>query len=69
MKWTKQAPTEPGWWWVRYMDGQRKEVVAIAQTERRYESLNWRLMSGVWQPMTFRKISEWAGPIEPPEEP
>lgn len=63
--WTKEPPTEPGWYLVRKRGESRARVVrVIANVD------GWAWVDGFphahgWEP---DKIHEWAGPIPKPAE-
>lgn len=65
MKWTKDQPTKPGWYWIRNA-GQRKEyigeerrVVCVRDYVGKLCIENWEIPD---------KDTEWAGPVPEPEE-
>ena len=65
MKWTKQTPTEPGWYWQKRTNpiyteiwGDEKQIVHIRYYAGNLCIMNWPIPN---------KDHEWAGPIPEPE--
>lgn len=52
LRWTKEPPKEPGWYWIRDY-GKRLHIVDVGCDMTEYE------------PQPYR---EWAGPVPEPEE-
>lgn len=66
MNWTKDKPTEPGWYWVRTSSPKREPFVAEIAHEAPH-GLFLRSGSGYgW--VQWLPTHEWAGPIPPPSE-
>jgi hypothetical protein len=63
LTWTKAQPTEAGWYWYR---GEAHEADPFIVLVDELGQFQWP--DGGFQEVTFVK-GEWAGPIEPPEEP
>lgn len=64
-EWTKEPPTEPGWYWFRHMKGSMHEVVMVSQFHSglrvfgpAHDWISIDMLHGEW----------WPVPIEPPEE-
>lgn len=63
--WTKEPPTEPGWYWWRYGPGTRPGMVCLFQTGAvRHALAHW---AGEKEPTPAEMGGEWAGPLTPPE--
>ncbi len=62
LKWTKNKPTEAGWYWYR---GQTHEEDPFIVQVDEVGQFQWP--DGAFQEVTLTK-GEWAGPIEEPEE-
>lgn len=62
MKYTKEIPTKPGWYWVRYLGLKNARIVRAFQLGNQ---LNFVMGGG-----NFRADNrfEYAGPIPEPEE-
>lgn len=61
--WTKDKPTEPGWYWMRKKDAYERggffvSVVQLRIYARRLCIMNWPIPDNV----------EWSGPIQSPNE-
>ena len=56
MKWTKEKPTEEGWYWKRDYNG--IDIVFVRWYARKLCITNWEIPDDV----------EWAGPIPEPKE-
>lgn len=75
MKWTKQPPTEPGWYCFR--KSKRSKGFEVAYTRGPYKAgpLKGQLrqrgfLAGMpWDAFRHPEQFEWAGPIPEPEEP
>jgi len=64
MKWTKEKPTEPGWWNYRHTPKSQREVFEVVNSRKGMKVFN----SGGWVLIKFFGLpeSEWAGPIPEP---
>lgn len=62
MKWTKNKPTEPGWYWVE--DRYGTDIVYIKQVDD--EFYIWCEENSDIYPLS--EDAEWAGPIPEPED-
>lgn len=79
MRWTKDKPTQTGWYWYRgdydaanwYTD-KAKPVITFVNIEGRLTSRGRPPVAHAWQPFMdyddelSNFTGEWAGPIEPP---
>ncbi len=63
LTWTKRKPTVPGWYWYR---GEAHEADPFIVQVDEVGHFQWP--DGGFQKVTLTH-GEWAGPIEPPEEP
>lgn len=62
--WTRVPPSEPGWWWIRDLNGR-----AIIEVKTMAPSYKLCLMSGpVAVPVDITRGVEWSGPIPLPKE-
>jgi len=59
LEYTKEKPTAPGWYWMRWQDGVRVEVARI------YRGADGRLFSFT-APVSEMVGREFAGPLLPP---
>lgn len=59
MKWSTEPPTEPGWYWVKPVDGERCVKRYSELDIAAYHKAFLRLRKAGW---------EWAGPIPEPTE-
>jgi len=65
MKWTKETPTEPGWYWLREYGigpikmGDVHEFLDVLLCEETGSDLTYRLSD-------YPNSTIWYGPIEPP---
>ena len=68
MAWTKERPTQPGWYWAYEKLDQRTADVMMVEVfvAQASEELWGRAMSLRWELSHF---SHWMGPLEPPEPP
>lgn len=65
MKWTKDKPTKPGWYWVKFKKLQ-SEIYSVTSDER---GKLWLLDRDITEPISSCEyIIAWAGPIEEPKE-
>ncbi len=62
MNWTKNRPTQPGWYWWR-LGTYTVEVVHFEQ------HIDGDVGSSSFDGRLAHPDSEWAGPLEEPEEP
>ncbi|MGR6036092.1 MAG: hypothetical protein ACU4EQ_12735 [Candidatus Nitrosoglobus sp.] len=80
MKWTKEKPTEPGWYWWRYDTGESLSIVRIySKDEDEDNPVSIAYFSedgesaaydGMLQSSYLSEIhGYWAGPLNVPEEP
>ena len=67
MEWTKERPTEPGWYWMR-RPGEDLQVVEVRQFNGGLKIMNHE------QPYLSKDLNdprleqaEWAGPLKVPE--
>ena len=63
--WSKNQPTEPGWYWVRNA-GDRRKMWGEERRITHVKMYNRELSIGNWA--TPDKDVEWAGPIPFPED-
>jgi len=65
LRWTKEKPTESGWYWMRRMDlpSHPYGMCEIRQTMVHLKDY-WESFNGL--PPNW--VCEWAGPIEPPRD-
>ena len=64
MRWTKQTPSVPGWYWFRYKEGEKMEPVHVFFTMTENGS-DLGVRGGAF--MYLRGTSDWSGPIPIPE--
>ena len=66
-QWTKEAPTEPGWYWWRDED-QTPNVVDVIEDRFDYD-LKVEQEPGMWRCISCLDHGEWwPDPIEPPSD-
>ena len=67
MHWTKQAPTQPGWYWLRTVKAghEMTEIVRINIDADSIPKSQWAGIFGSW-PIGIEVESYWAGPIPEP---
>lgn len=75
LRWTREAPKEPGWYWRRLPGfGINQEVVEVYEDSVNVEDhvgtvrYPLRYRSRHKQPDCDRAVVEWSGPIPPPSE-
>ncbi len=70
LRWRRDPPTEPGWYWVRHLvGGTAANVVVHVTKERPQGAVAWALIA--WsgrEKIGFTPVS-WAGPLPLPLEP
>ena len=64
MKWTKELPEKPGFYWVKVGTG--KHIVQLGES-RHISGLAVRLEGYIMLPMPLFVVDAWAGPITEPE--
>ena len=62
MKWTKDSPVEPGWYWWR-VKRDDAEVIRVVTHDA-----GLRLQSEFYNDLVTKCAGEWAGPIPEPQE-
>jgi hypothetical protein len=65
MRWTREKPTQPGWWWWRYEAGRKASVMHISE-----DHIHGMNVFTVGTLVLFLQEvpGEWAGPVPEPEE-
>ena len=66
MRWTKELPTEPGWYWLRYSTDDRAPW--IVHVRKIGMGTIEMYCVGHEEPHSIGRGCQWAGPIEKPEE-
>ena len=68
MHWTKEPPTQPGWYWLRTVKAGHEltEIVRISNDANILKS-QWAGIFGSW-PVGMEVENLWAGPIPMPME-
>lgn len=66
MKWNKELPTKPGWYWWTSPDGGEKEVMNIFYSEPTQGLRAYSVSIPASQPLESLGGSMWIGPIEEP---
>lgn len=66
MQWTRNIPTEPGWYWYRRRHGANPEVWCVTMVKIYRNWAGQIIVSGWGSPSSMS--GEWAGPLEPPTE-
>lgn len=64
MKWTKEPPTKPGWYWVR-IDGEIETVRVGQNPDRSF----FVYINGSEYVRSLQDFDSWAGPVEAPRSP
>ena len=65
MKWRKEPPDKPGWWWMRE-PGKSPEIALVAVASWLGGKL-FAITTGAAPPVDTIS-AEWAGPIKEPQE-
>ena len=67
MKWTDKKPTKPGWYWVRYYEGDIDVAkVYPCMDDESIWCCQFAGDNGVW--LLTEMAESWAGPIPEPDE-
>jgi hypothetical protein len=74
MKWTREPPTKPGWYWYKHYnyEGEQHDVVVIMQNKKHLYANLMQIHLGRRKLSEFIKsfhVKAWAGPIQEPTEP
>lgn len=64
MKWTREMPTQPGWYWFRFV-GPTEEPTVVNVTVMQGQLLVYDARDQDWMAIDE---GEWAGPIPEPED-
>lgn len=65
MNWTREAPTEPGFYWVIF-----GASVTMASFGRYPDGSGWSIgIIDSDEPFDFKDFAAWCGPVVPPEVP
>jgi hypothetical protein len=67
MKWTPEAPTKIGFYWMRLGSGE-PTVVEIGPEHGHGELAVWRGDRGFVDPISVYSVAVWCGPLEVPED-
>lgn len=68
MKWTKELPTKPGFYWNRKDATDTNPLIWLIADEDGKLVLVWFYKDWAYDPLNESDGTEWAGPINPPQE-
>lgn len=67
MKWRKEPPDKPGWWWLKRIgDDAAPEVVLLAWAD--WQKRFYCISTSGSPPLDSVNAESWSGPIEEPQE-
>ena len=67
MKWTSEAPTKTGWYWIKSTNWV-PHIVEVAFIPRLKKSFFWGVASDISEPCDKYPDAQWSGPIPEPED-
>jgi len=66
MKWRKEPPDKPGWWWLKRIGDDAPEVVLLAWAD--WQKRFYCISTSGSPPLDRVNAESWSGPIEEPQE-
>ncbi|MBQ9405243.1 MAG: hypothetical protein IJU37_00720 [Desulfovibrio sp.] len=68
MRWTKEIPQQPGWYWLKTVkNGQALQEIVRVTCDATIPKTQWAGIFGSW-PLGIKGEEFWAGPIPLPDE-